>query len=340
MMLLRNIFCAMLVCSSAWAAEPIQRDALESLPNASFHSPNWVASGRLNADDIAVLKKAGIRHVIDLSDDAETPDFDEAAAVKTMGMAYDNLPIHGADGLSMDNVRKFDALMAAVDGQPTLVHCASSNRVGALIALRAGFLQGATAAEAMEIGKAWGLKSLEPAVRERLAKAKTSSPSALPISAAGLKFPRIASAGGVYALPDGAQLPARDKIHRVVIDASGDATTAAGINRHLETAARAVNLYALAGVPADNVKIALVIHGKATPVVLADASYQSKLGKANTDAGILAELKAAGVELYVCGQAIAHRGYAVSDVRGELQIALSAMTELADLQAAGYALIP
>jgi len=51
---------------------------------------------------------------------------------------------------------------------PIVVHCASSNRVGAMAALRAAWLQGQSADQAIETGKAWGLKSLEPEVRALL----------------------------------------------------------------------------------------------------------------------------------------------------------------------------
>jgi intracellular sulfur oxidation DsrE/DsrF family protein len=141
-------------------------------------------------------------------------------------------------------------------------------------------------------------------------------------------------------MPAGVEMPATNIIHRVVIDATSDAITPTGGNRHLEAAARAINLYALAGVPAKNVKVAVVIHGKAAPLVLSDPSYQRLLGSPNPDAGIIAELHKAGVELFVCGQSVIHRGYAPADIRDEVTLVLSAMTKLAELQAAGYGIIP
>lgn len=332
--------CLMLLAASAHADQVIDRSLLAPLPNVSFHESDRVASGRLKPDDIAVLARAGIRNVIDLSDDSETPDFDEASAVRAAGMDYDNLPIHGADDLSEDNVRRFDALVAAAGNRPTLIHCASSNRVGALMALRAANLQGASAEIALETGKAWGLTKLEPAVRERLASRVQVATAREDAAAQTLQFPRIKSAGGVYALPGDVDMPAAAAMHRVVIDATEGETTGAGINRRLEAAARAVNLYALAGVPADKLKVAVVIHGKATPIVLSDASYRTHFAKANPDATLIADLRAAGVELYVCGQALRHSGYAATDVRKDVRVALSAMTRLVDLQAAGYSLVP
>ncbi len=153
-------------------------------------------------------------------------------------------------------------------------------------------------------------------------------------------FPRIKSAGAVYALQGDIDMPAASANHRVVIDATEDATTDAGINRRLEAAARTVNLYALAGVPATKLNVAVVIHGKATPIVLSDASYRKHFDKANPNAALIADLRAAGVEIFVCGQALRHGGYVVGDVREGIAVALSAMTKLVELQAAGYGLIP
>ncbi len=167
----------------------------------------------------------------------------------------------------------------------------------------------------------------------------TTKPAQLSSAEATL-FPRIKSAGGVYALKGDIDMPAVSSMHRVLIDATQDATTDTGINRRLEAAARALNLYALAGVPADKINIAVVIHGKATPIVLSEASYKKHFGKANANAALMAELRAAGVEIFVCGQALRHAGFDVADVSGNVHVALSAMTKLVDLQAAGYGLIP
>jgi len=168
--MLRFIFLSLalvLSASNAHAATPAE-SALSRLPHVSFPAPHRVASGRLQAADLPALKRAGIRQVIDLSDDAETPDFDEAAVMRTAGIGYHNLPIHGAADLTRANADRFDDLLGDAGAQPTLVHCASSNRVGALIALRAAWLEGRSVDAALEEGRRWGLKGLEPAVRERL----------------------------------------------------------------------------------------------------------------------------------------------------------------------------
>ncbi|PJJ99520.1 hypothetical protein CO641_06175 [Lysobacteraceae bacterium NML91-0213] len=133
-------------------------------PTDGIHS-----GGRISADDVPALQAAGIRHVINLAPAAETPGFDEAAAVRAAGMRYDTLPIAGAGDLDREAVVAFDRLLQDADGQ-TLVHCASGNRVGALAALRAAWLHGAGEEAAVEEGRRWGLRGLEGEVRGRLAR--------------------------------------------------------------------------------------------------------------------------------------------------------------------------
>ncbi len=137
------------------------------LPNLGHPRPGIHTAGDVGPDDVPAIAAAGIRHVIDLRPDGETPGFDEAEAMRAAGIRYDNLPIAGADDLSRERVAAFDRLLAEADG-PLLVHCASSNRVGAMAALRAAWIEGKPVEEAIAEGRAWGLRSLEDAVRERL----------------------------------------------------------------------------------------------------------------------------------------------------------------------------
>ncbi len=155
----------MAVAGCSTTPEP---QALPAVANAVSPEPGIVSAGRIASGDIDGLRAAGIRHVIDLTPDAETPGFDEAAAVRDAGLSYSNLPLAGAADLTRDNVLAFDALMKQ-SARPVLVHCASGNRVGAMAALRAAWVDGLPADDAVAVGKAWGLASLEGAVRERLA---------------------------------------------------------------------------------------------------------------------------------------------------------------------------
>ncbi len=142
-------------------------------------SPGVIAAGRLKPEDIARLQDAGIEHVIDLTPDDETPGFDEANAVRSVGIDYSNLPIGGAADLTRNNVIAFDQLLRTAE-RPVLVHCASGNRVGAMAALRAAWVDNKSAEDAIAIGKTWGLKGLEPQVRERIESTGGSAPNGTP----------------------------------------------------------------------------------------------------------------------------------------------------------------
>lgn len=128
---------------------------------------DFYVAGQPGAEDIAGFAASGGRHVINLRPPAETPDFNEAAVVTRAGMAYYNIPIAGAADLTREHVALLDRLLTQLDGEKTLLHCSSSNRVGALMALRARWLHGASYDEALALGKAHGLTGLQPQV-ERL----------------------------------------------------------------------------------------------------------------------------------------------------------------------------
>jgi protein tyrosine phosphatase (PTP) superfamily phosphohydrolase (DUF442 family) len=83
-------------------------------------------------------------------------------------MSYVSLPVEGSDGVSYANAAALDKLLAGVEG-PVLIHCASGNRAGALLALR-DKLGGADSESALALGVASGLTGLKPTVEQKLAQ--------------------------------------------------------------------------------------------------------------------------------------------------------------------------
>lgn len=156
---------------------------------------------------------------------------------------------------------------------------------------------------------------------------------------ADLLYPRIAGAGGVYALESDALPPDPAREHRLLLDATAPAEPGKP-NPALERAARILNLYALAKVPSDKVQVAIVFHGRATPDVLSAAAFRSKFGRDSGSTALLARLTEAGVRLYVCGQALVHQGFRPEDLDGHVRAGLSAITITDQLYAAGYLVIP
>ena len=137
--------------------------------NLATPTENILTAGQPTQEQFQLLAKSGVKHIVNLRP-ADEQDWDEAAYVQSLGMEYHSIPVAGAAGVSVENAQTLDALLKNLDGQPLLVHCASSNRVGALRALTASQSEGATLEAAVSTGKEWGLKSLEPRVRDILAE--------------------------------------------------------------------------------------------------------------------------------------------------------------------------
>ena len=124
-------------------------------------------AGQPDAAALEVFAKNGYAAVIDLRTAGEDRGLDEQAVVEGLGMQYVTMPI-GYEGITFENADALDKLLAEYD-EPVLLHCGSSNRVGALLALRAA-RKGASDTEALEIGRRAGMLSLEPSVRQALSE--------------------------------------------------------------------------------------------------------------------------------------------------------------------------
>ena len=133
------------------------------LPYLSNPQPDLLCAGMPSAEDFRAVAAAGVRTVVNLCQLQETP-IDEPEFVQHLGMRYVQIPIGGAPDLSETNARALAAVIDDKANQPVLVHCMSSNRVGALLALKAGVVDRVPAEEAMQFGLQAGLRALEPVV--------------------------------------------------------------------------------------------------------------------------------------------------------------------------------
>jgi len=166
-----NITRASLALALAFVAavSVAQVDPLAALPRHVAINEHQHVSGQPSVEAIMKLRSSGISTVIDLRPDQETPDLDEKAVAEQAGLKYRTLPIASPADLTLENVLKFDQLIKDSGQENVLMHCASGNRVGAMLALRARWLQGKSEEEALAIGKAAGMTGMTDAVKERLA---------------------------------------------------------------------------------------------------------------------------------------------------------------------------
>lgn len=151
--------------------------------------------------------------------------------------------------------------------------------------------------------------------------------------------PVIRDFGPVWDIPDPDFSPSLDRPLRVVFDVAQAAPSPEGVNPRLETLARYLNMHARAGVPTGTMHLALVVHGGASWELTEDAAYRERFGVANPNLPLLQALDEQGVEIVLCGQSQSSRGIPRDALAAPVQVALSAMTALVELQGRGYQLI-
>lgn len=113
------------------------------------------------------------------------------------------------------------------------------------------------------------------------------------------------------------------------------------LNRSFESAARFINMHVAAGVPKENIKLVVVVHGGAAVDLTQDNFYKNKNdGASNPSASAIAEMQKHGVDFHLCGQSAAAHDIKNTDLLAGVKMSLSAMTSHALLQQSGYTLNP
>lgn len=150
--------------------------------------------------------------------------------------------------------------------------------------------------------------------------------------------PVIEGYGQIVPLPNAAEQPDTKTQYKAVFDITAG-SDAGSVNGGLNAVARAVNVFASAGVPTDHLHFVAVIHSHATPIVLDNAHYKDKFGVDNPNIKLMERLAAAGVKLEVCGQAIHGMHIDESWVFKPVAVTLSGLSDLVIYGNKGYAFI-
>ncbi len=129
------------------------------IANATFPEPGVMAAGQPTGEQIQLLAEEGYRTVIDLRAPGEPHGFDEPAAARVNGLAYVNIPVTTAN-LGHARLDLFFEAMERAE-RPLLLHCGSSQRVGALYYAWLVLEKGVDPKKALERAKAAGLSQPE-----------------------------------------------------------------------------------------------------------------------------------------------------------------------------------
>ncbi len=126
---------------------------------------------------------------------------------------------------------------------------------------------------------------------------------------------------------------------KVVFDIMTSPESHTEVNKTIETAARFLNMHTQSGVPISQLKVALVVHNKASKDIIQNEAYKTRFGVSNPNHDLVKELMNAGVEVILCGQSSKSRNFPKKDLIPGAKMSLSAMTALIQLQNDGYQLI-
>lgn len=140
------------------------------LPNLKQPEESIFSCGQPSREAIEALCKSGCEVIVNLRPFAECGDFDEAGCARELGLAYHNIPITGPGDLGPDAVEALDRILKEAGNRPVVIHCASGNRVGGLLALHACWKRGMSPDEAIAYGERSGLSApgLRAVVRDMM----------------------------------------------------------------------------------------------------------------------------------------------------------------------------
>ena len=133
---------------------------LAGVQNAACPLAGVATGGQPSAANLGALARAGFTKVLDLRTSEEARGFDEPAAMHAAKLRYVPIPVTPAS-LTDSTFSAFILAMNHAGGKRVFVHCASGNRVGALMIPWLVLERDWDIERAVATAKAGGLKSPE-----------------------------------------------------------------------------------------------------------------------------------------------------------------------------------
>ncbi len=150
-------------------------------------------------------------------------------------------------------------------------------------------------------------------------------------------YPAIQGYGPVHPFSGARVMPNKHRIYKAIFDVTKGTKDFSKPNPGLVHVARAVNVFAEAGVPLNHLRFVAIVHGPATASILNNKAYMKKYGVANPNIKLISALRRAGVSVGVCGQALADNDFPHVWVNKEVAITLSALSTVVIYGDKGYA---
>ena len=155
--ILRNLHLA--AVAALLLAAPLRAHDPGTIRHASTPEPGVMAAGLPTEVQFRALPEQGYKTVIDLMPPEEYRGFDEPKAAQEVGLKYINIPVT-VPTLDQAAIDQFLETMRTAE-KPVMIHCATSNRVGALYYSWLVLEKGMPKDQALEKAQAAGLRHPE-----------------------------------------------------------------------------------------------------------------------------------------------------------------------------------
>ena len=129
-----------------------------SITNFLRINPQYCTGGQPTAEDLARMKKGGVRAIINLRRPSEYDAAAEEAEAAKLGLRYINIPVAGSAPTDAA-ADQFLKALADPQNRPAFIHCHTANRVGAFWMIRRVLVDGWTLDRAEQEARTIGLRS-------------------------------------------------------------------------------------------------------------------------------------------------------------------------------------
>jgi len=131
------------------------QDSLQPIRNFLRVNDQFCTGGQPRLEHLEMLKKEGVKAIINLRQPSEHRAEEEAAKAKELGLRYFNIPVAFTDPKD-EQVGEFLRITDDTQNRPAFIHCTAAKRVGAFWmirrVLRDGFTVEAAEKEAEKVG--------------------------------------------------------------------------------------------------------------------------------------------------------------------------------------------
>ena len=167
----KNIFtlCLAVVLAACVSQPDLNAQAVTetAIKNIQQAGEQVFAGGQPSQAQLEQLKQAGISAVVSLRPSSEL-SWDERKVVESLGMTFHHIPVNGLADINLEKAKALHQLLQSNPQTPMFLHCASGNRVGALVAVIEHEIKQQPVEKAIAEGRRWGLTRLALPVRQKL----------------------------------------------------------------------------------------------------------------------------------------------------------------------------